>query len=86
MTNYFFTTDTKYWRIKDAYEKLEENMPLSPMSQLLHQLKAQLNEVLASETVDQEKASSALKMLQSWRVTNIFKLTKFRKLILFNTS
>lgn len=67
MTNYFFTTDTKDWRIKDAYEKLEEEMPLSPMSQLLHQLKTQLKKVLASETVDQEKASAALKLLQSWK-------------------
>lgn len=64
MTNYFFTTDTKDWRIKDAYEKLKEEMPLSPMSQLLHQqLKTQLKKVLASETVDQEKASAASKLL-----------------------
>lgn len=86
MTNYFFTTDTKDWHIKDAYEKLEE-MPLSPMSQLLHQLKTQLKEVLASETVYQEKASAALKLPQSWRrVTKILKLPISRKLILFNTT
>lgn len=72
VTNYFLNTDPDQWNIKDAYQEMEREVPSLSSRKLLELLKENLQSLITTDANDSEKATAALELLKSWRVSCIF--------------